>query len=103
MCQAAVNFGRDNGLTVAVRRGGHSAQGYGMCDDALVIDVSPMKDIEVDPETRIVRAAGGLTWGEFDAATQEHGLRYRRAVLDDRDRRPDPWQRQRLARAQAAA
>ena len=72
--QAAVDFGRENGLTVAVRSGGHSAQGYGTWDDALVIDLAQMKDIEVDPDTCTVRAQAGLTWGEFDAATQEHGL-----------------------------
>src|SRR5450755_4990660 len=72
--QAAVNFGRENGLTVAVRCGGHSAQGYGTWDDALVIDLALMKGIEVDPEAHTVRAQAGLTWGEFDAATQEHGL-----------------------------
>ena len=72
--RAAVGFGRENGLTVAVRGGGHSAQGYGTWDDALVIDLSPMKEIDVDPEARIVRAQAGLTWGEFDRATQEHGL-----------------------------
>ncbi|HWF74594.1 MAG TPA: FAD-binding oxidoreductase [Solirubrobacteraceae bacterium] len=72
--RAAVDFGRENGLTVAVRAGGHSAQGYGMCDDGLAIDLSPLKAIDVDPEARTVRAQGGVTWGEFDAATQEHGL-----------------------------
>jgi FAD/FMN-containing dehydrogenase len=71
---AAVRFGVQNGLTVAVRAGGHSAQGYGVWDDALVIDVSPMKSIEVDPDSQTARAGAGLTWGEFDAATQEHGL-----------------------------
>jgi FAD/FMN-containing dehydrogenase len=72
--QTAVNFGRENGLSVAVRSGGHSAQGYGTWDDALVIDLSQMKAIEVDPEARTARAQAGLTWGEFDRATQEHGL-----------------------------
>jgi FAD/FMN-containing dehydrogenase len=72
--RAAVTFGRENGLSVAVRAGGHSAQGFGVWDDALVIDLSPMKGIEVDPEARTVVAQAGLTWGEFDAATQEHGL-----------------------------
>jgi FAD/FMN-containing dehydrogenase len=72
--RAAVNFGRENALSVAVRGGGHSAQAYGTWDDALVIDLSPMKAIEVDPEARIVRAQAGLTWAEFDRATQEHGL-----------------------------
>src|SRR3954469_23800095 len=71
---AAVNFARDNGMTVAVRGGGHSAPGNGTCDDGLVIDLSGMKKIEVDPEARTARADGGLTWGDFDAATQEHGL-----------------------------
>src|SRR5436190_2697468 len=72
--QAAVDFARTNDLTVAVRGGGHSAPGYGTCDDGVVIDLSPMKGIEVDPEARTARADAGLTWGEFDAATQEHGL-----------------------------
>jgi FAD binding domain/Berberine and berberine like len=72
--QAAVRFARENGLEVAVRGGGHSAQGFGTWDDALVIDLSPMKAIEVDPEARTARAEAGMTWGEFDAATQEHGL-----------------------------
>ncbi len=71
---AAVNFAREQGMAVAVRGGGHSAAGYGTCDEGLVIDLSPMKAIEVDPATRTARADPGLTWGEFDAATQEHGL-----------------------------
>ena len=71
---AAVRFGTDNGLTLAVRSGGHSAQGYGTWDDALVVDLSPMKAIDVEPESRTVRAEAGLTWHEFDEATQEHGL-----------------------------
>src|SRR2546421_948822 len=71
---AAVNFARENGLEVAVRGGGHSAVGYGTCDDGIVIDLSEMKSIEIDPEARTARAEPGMTWGEFDAATQEHGL-----------------------------
>src|SRR5690349_3718657 len=71
---AAVNFARDNAMTVAVRGGGHSAPGNGTCDDGLVIDLSGMKTIEVDPAAQVARADAGLTWGEFDAATQEHGL-----------------------------
>jgi FAD/FMN-containing dehydrogenase len=72
--RAAVRFGVDNALPVAVRGGGHSAQGYGSWDDALVIDLTSLKQIEVDPESRTVRAQAGLTWGEFDQATQAHGL-----------------------------
>ena len=71
---AAVNFARDNDLELAVRCGGHSTNGYGTCDDGVVIDLSRMKGIEVDPEAKTCRAEAGLTWGEFDAATQEHGL-----------------------------
>ena len=71
---AAVNHARTHGLTVAVRGGGHSAPGYGTCDDGLVIDLSGMKTISVDPEARTARAQGGVTWGEFDAATQRHAL-----------------------------
>jgi FAD binding domain/Berberine and berberine like len=72
--QSAVTFGRENGMTVAVRGGGHSAHGYGTADDALVIDLSQMNVVEVDPEARTARAQGGATWAEFDRATQEHGL-----------------------------
>jgi FAD/FMN-containing dehydrogenase len=71
---AAVNFARENDLLVAVRGGAHSTVGYGTCDGGVVIDLSPMKAIEVDPDARTARADPGLTWGEFDAATQEHGL-----------------------------
>ena len=70
----AVDFARANALEVAVRGGGHSANGYGVCDDGLVIDLSPMKGIRVDPESHTVRAEAGLTWGEFDKETQAFGL-----------------------------
>src|SRR3954452_5690057 len=60
----AVDFARANAMEVAVRGGGHSAVGYGSCDDGLVIDLSPMKGIRVDPESHTVRAEAGLTWGE---------------------------------------
>jgi hypothetical protein len=72
--QAAVNFAQEYSLTVSVRSGGHSNRGYGTWDDALVIDLASMKAIEIAPETQVARAQAGLTWGEFDAATQEHGL-----------------------------
>ena len=71
---AAVNFARDNDLLISVRGGAHSTNGYGTCDDGIVIDLSGMKNIEVDPAAKTARADAGLTWGEFDAATQEHGL-----------------------------
>jgi hypothetical protein len=71
---AAVNSARSNDLPLAVRGGGHSAPGYGTCDDGIVIDLSLMKNIDVDPAARTARAEAGMTWGEFDAATQEHAL-----------------------------
>jgi FAD/FMN-containing dehydrogenase len=72
--QAAVDYARAEGMTVSVKGGGHSAQGFAAWDDALMIDLSQMKGIEIDPDAAIVKAQAGLTWGEFDAATQEHGL-----------------------------
>jgi FAD/FMN-containing dehydrogenase len=71
---AAVNFGREQGLQVAVRGGAHSAAGKGVVDDGLVIDLSPMKGIRVDPSNKTVRAEGGVTWSEFDRETQLFGL-----------------------------
>ncbi len=71
---AAVNFGRENGLDLAVRGGGHSAAGLGTCEGGLLIDLSPMHAVDVDPEQRIARAGGGTTWGQFDAATTAHNL-----------------------------
>ncbi len=71
---AAVNFARDSGLPVSVYGGGHNVTGNAVCDDGVTIDVRPMKGIEIDPLTRTCRAEAGLTWGELDAATQEHGL-----------------------------
>jgi hypothetical protein len=70
----AVDFARANAMEVAVRGGGHSANGYGTCDDGLVIDLSPMKGMRVDPESHTVRAEAGLTWSEFDRETQAFGL-----------------------------
>src|SRR5437899_6761725 len=70
---AAVNFARDNEILLSVRGGGHNAGGLGVADDALVIDLSNMKGVRVDPAAREVRAAGGSTWGEVYHATPEFG------------------------------
>jgi FAD binding domain/Berberine and berberine like len=70
----AVGFARDHDLLLAVRGGGHNGAGLGTCDDGVVIDLSPLKDIQVDPEARTVRVGGGCTWGEVDRATNERGL-----------------------------
>ena len=71
---AAVRFAAREGLHPAIRGGGHNAAGLAMVDDDLVIDVSPMKRITVDPVARTAVAETGLTWGEFDKATQAYGL-----------------------------
>ena len=71
---ASVNFARDNGLTLAVRGGSHNVTGFGTVDDGLVIDLSPMRGIWVDPEKRTVLAQGGCTWGDLDHATHPFGL-----------------------------
>jgi FAD/FMN-containing dehydrogenase len=71
---AAVSFGREHDLPVAVRGGAHSAAGKGTCDDGIVIDLSLMQGVRVDPATKRVRAQGGVKWGEFDHETQAFGL-----------------------------
>jgi FAD/FMN-containing dehydrogenase len=63
-----------DGLAVAVRSGGHSVAGQSTNDDGLVVDVRPMKGVEIDVAARRARVGAGCTWGEFDAAAQEHGL-----------------------------
>lgn len=70
----AVGLARDEGLVVAVRSGGHSVAGKCICDDGLLIDLSPLKTVDVDAEARTATAGGGVLWGEYDGATQEHGL-----------------------------
>jgi FAD/FMN-containing dehydrogenase/DNA-binding HxlR family transcriptional regulator len=71
---AAIRFARDRDLPITVRGGGHSVAGTSVCDDGVVIDLSPMKAIHVNPRARTAGAEAGLRWGEFDAATQAFGL-----------------------------
>lgn len=70
----AVNFARENKILLAVRGGGHNVAGLGTCDGGLVIDLSLMKEVQVDPEARTARVAGGATIGDVDQATQPYGL-----------------------------
>ena len=70
----AVNFARENDLLLAIRGGGHNGGGLGVCDDGLVIDLSAMQGIRVDPKARTVRVEGGCTWGKVDHATHAFGL-----------------------------
>jgi FAD/FMN-containing dehydrogenase len=71
---SAVNFGRDQGLLVAIRGGGHNGPGLGSCNDGLVIDLSMMKSVRVDPPSRTVRVDAGCTSGDVDHATHPFGL-----------------------------
>jgi FAD/FMN-containing dehydrogenase len=71
---AAVNLAREERLPLAVHGGGHGVTGAAMCDAGVVVDLRGMTGIDIDVDGRRVRAEAGLTWGEFDAATQEHGL-----------------------------
>jgi FAD/FMN-containing dehydrogenase len=70
----AVRFARRHNMLVAVRGGGHNVAGYSVCEGGMVIDLSPMKGIRVDPAARTVRAQGGVTWGELDHETEVFGL-----------------------------
>ena len=71
---AAVKFGKDNNLLIAVRGGGHNGGGLGICDNGLVIDLSGIKFIRVDTSDNTVRVGGGNLWGEVDHATHPFGL-----------------------------
>jgi FAD/FMN-containing dehydrogenase len=79
----ALKFARSRDFIVSVRAGGHNVAGCAVCDDGVVIDLSRMKRIEVDPARRIARAQAGLTLGEFDSATQRHGLATTMGVNSD--------------------
>jgi FAD/FMN-containing dehydrogenase len=72
--QAAVLTAREQGLQIAVRSGGHSMAGFGTIDGGMVIDLSGMKGIEIDPESRVARLEPGLTWLEVAKSLSEHGL-----------------------------
>jgi FAD/FMN-containing dehydrogenase len=72
--RAAVEFARERGLVAAVRGGGHNVAGTALCDGGIVIDLSPMKGLWLDPRARVARAQPGLLWGELDRETQPFGL-----------------------------
>src|SRR5437899_10764277 len=70
----SVNFARENDVLLAIRGAGHNAGGLGICDDGLVVDLSPIKYARVDPGARTVTVGGGCTWGDVDHATHVFGL-----------------------------
>jgi FAD/FMN-containing dehydrogenase len=71
---AAVHFARDHGLEIAIRGGGHNVAGTAVCDDGIVIDLSAMRGVRVDPANRRAWVQGGALWGDVDHETQGHGL-----------------------------
>src|SRR6202140_2530437 len=71
---AAVRFARAHGIMLSVRGGGHNITGNAVCEGGLMIDLSPMKSVRVDPAKRTARAEAGLTWGEYNRETQAFGL-----------------------------
>jgi hypothetical protein len=70
----AISFARSQDLPIAIRGGGHNGAGLGGVDDGLVVDLSLLRSISVEPDTQVVRVGGGCTWAEVDAATHEDGL-----------------------------
>ena len=71
---AAVRYCRDNSLLLSVRCGGHSVAGFSVCEGGVMIDLTSMNQVDVDPLTRRANVAGGANWGDIDKATQAHGL-----------------------------
>jgi FAD/FMN-containing dehydrogenase len=71
---AAVNYGRENSMLTAIRGGGHNGGGLGICDGGLVIDLSRMRSVRVDPAARVVRVEGGAVWADVDHATHAFGM-----------------------------
>ena len=71
---SVIGFARQNDLPIAIRGGGHNGGVLGSVDDGVVVDLSLLRSISVDPETRVVKVGGGCTWNDVDAATNPHGL-----------------------------
>jgi len=71
---AVVRFAREHGLLLAVKGGGHNITGNAVCEGGLMLDLSPMKGVRVDPQRRTARAEAGLNWGEYNRETQAFGL-----------------------------
>jgi FAD/FMN-containing dehydrogenase len=80
---AAVKFARAHDLLVAVRGGGHSVAGHGTCDGGLIIDLSLMQAVEIDPQRRVALVQGGAKWGGFDRAAQAHGLAVTGGIMSE--------------------
>ena len=80
---AAVNFARDLDLRLSIHGGGHNVAGNAVCDDGLMIDLSPMDNVHVDPLSKIARVGGGATWADVDHETQAFGLATTGGIVSD--------------------
>jgi len=80
---ATVNFARDHGLPVAIKGGGHNVAGHGVCDGGLMLDLSAMRSVRVDPQARRAQVEGGATWGDVDRETQAFGLATPGGLISD--------------------
>jgi len=80
---ATLKFAAAHDYPVSIRGGGHNVAGHAVCDDGIMIDLSGMRGVSVDPEKRIARVAGGATWGDVDAASQAHGLATPGGLISD--------------------
>ena len=96
----AVKFAREHGLLVAVRGGGHSVAGHSSCDGGLVIDLTRMRGVDVDPDARVARVQGGALWADVDRETQPYGLVVPGGVVSETGVRSDPRRRRRMGAAQ---
>ena len=80
---AAVGFAREHDMLVSVRGGGHNVAGNALCDDGLMIDLSLMKDVQIDAKNRTVTAQSGCTLGDMDRATDQHGLAVPSGIISE--------------------
>ena len=81
--QTAIHAAAAHGLPVSIRAGGHNVAGHAVGEGALMLDLSALRAVEVDPSTRIARVGGGATWGDVDGASQEHGLATPGGLISD--------------------
>ena len=88
---SGVRFARESGLPLAVRSGGHSLAGLSSCDDGIMLDLSPMRDVVVDAPGRFAQVRSGATWADFDAATQAHGLASTGGLSRIPESQASPW------------
>ena len=79
----AIGFAREHGLPVSIKGGGHNVAGHAVCDDGLMIDLSHMRAVHIDPQARIAQVEGGCTWGDLDRESQVFGLATPGGLISD--------------------